>query len=70
MTEKRIRITRTLVMEGPEGWVRQTLVFSRIAEDRPLLYGERGIDASIREVSRVEARVYPKRAAYRRCHAR
>lgn len=39
VTDKRIRVTRTLVFEGPEQWVRDVMARSWVAPERGVDFG-------------------------------
>jgi len=48
--KRRIRVTRTIVFEGPEVWVNDTLNRSWVAPERPI---ELGIGGTVQELPRV-----------------
>jgi hypothetical protein len=47
---RNLRVTRTLVIEGPESWVRRTLEMSQVKPEQPYEMGDRRIS----EAARVE----------------
>lgn len=51
MAERRLRVTRTLVFEGPEGWIAMTLEKSWLQPDA--VTRELDADKSAKETSRV-----------------
>jgi hypothetical protein len=46
---RRVRVTRTIVFEGPEFWVEDTMKRSWVAPERPL---ELGVGATVTELTR------------------
>jgi hypothetical protein len=57
VSEKRLRVVRTLEFIGPESWIRTTLDLSWVAPDRPVTLTPDKGPATVREIGRTEEEV-------------